>query len=100
MKGSMRTEAKEIQLQTLALDHPHVGYVLYIYSRKVRLPCDRTQRGKLRTLKAYSIVSILMLVFKCLQDLRSIVICVYSLLIAEERKALNVSLTRGILSMR
>ena len=78
----MRAEAKEIELETLALDHTHVWDILYIYGGEVRLPRNRTERRELRALKAYAVVSVLMSILKSLQHTRIIVLCVDCALIA------------------
>ena len=61
VEGTMRAEAKEVELEALALNHTHVRDVLYIYSSEVRLPRDRAERCKLRALEAYVIVSVCLL---------------------------------------
>ena len=73
MKITMITEREEIKLQTLRLHHPLTRNIHDLDLRKIRLPCNRTKRCKLRTVELYPIIILRMLVLESLQHLRCIV---------------------------
>ena len=49
----MIAEAEQIEFQTLALHHLHVGHIRDAYLRKVGLTGNRAQRRKLRAVEFY-----------------------------------------------
>ncbi len=83
-------KAEQIQFQALALHHPDVRNITDPDLREVRLPRDRTQACELRTVEPYPVVVALMLVDERLQNLRSVVTFIFSLL-AEGLQALQFS---------
>ncbi len=87
---SVVAETEQIQLQALALDHPHVRNITDPDLGEVRLPRDRTQARELRAVEPHPVIVALMLVDECLQNLRSIVTFIFSLL-SEGLKALQFS---------
>ena len=80
MEVAMIAEREEIEFQTLALHHLHIGHILYLYLCKVWLSGNRTERCELRTVEQYPVVILRMLVLKCLKYLWSIVLTIFSLL--------------------
>ena len=70
---SVITEAEEVELETLALDHAYIGNVHDANLSKVRLSGNRAQRRELRAVEPHPVVVALMLVSECLEHLRSIV---------------------------
>ncbi len=83
-------ETEQIQFQALALDHPHVRNIADPDLGEVRLPRDRAQARELRAVEPYPVVIALMLVDERLQNLRSVVAFIFSLL-AEGLQALQFS---------
>ena len=83
-------EAEQIQFQALALNHPDVRNITDPDLREVRLPRDRAQARELRAVEPYPVIVILMLVDERLQNLRSVVTFIFSLL-AEGLQALQFS---------
>ena len=73
-------EAEQIQFQALALNHPDVRNITDPDLREVRLPSDRTQARELRAVEPHPVIVALMLVDECLQNLRSVVTFIFSLL--------------------
>ena len=76
---SVVSEAEKIELETLALDHLHVRDIVDAEFREVRLSGNRTEGCKLRAVETHPVVIALMLVFECLQYLRSVVHSVFGL---------------------
>ena len=91
----MIPEAEKVQLQTLALDHPHVRNITDPDLGEVRLSRDRAQARELRAVEPHPVVVVLMLVDERLQNLRSIVTFIFSLL-SEGLKALQFSSFRHV----
>ncbi len=83
-------EAEQVQFQALALDHPHVRNITDPDFGEVRLPRDRAQARELRAIEPDPVVVVLMLVDERLQNLRSVVTFIFSLL-AEGLQALQFS---------
>ena len=83
-------KTEQIQFQALALNHPDVRNIADPDLREVRLPRDRAQARELRTVEPHPVVVALMLVDERLQDLRSVVSFVFSLL-AEGLQTLQFS---------
>lgn len=83
-------KAEQIQFQALALHHPDVRNITDPDLREVRLPRDRAQARELRAVEPYPVIVILMLVDERLQNLRSVVTFIFSLL-AEGLQALQFS---------
>lgn len=76
---SMVSEAEKIEFETLALNHLDVRDIADAELREVRLSCNRTEGGELRTVETHPIVIALVLVFECLQYLRCVVHSVFGL---------------------
>jgi hypothetical protein len=76
---SVVSEAEKIELETLALDHLDVRDIADAKLCEVRLSCNRTERGELRAVETHPVVIALVLVFECLQYLRSVVHSVFGL---------------------
>ena len=76
---SMVSEAEKIELEALAFDHLHVRDIADAEFREVRLSCNRTEGGELRAVETHPVVIALVLVFECLQYLRSVVHSVFGL---------------------
>ena len=76
----MIPKTEQIQFQALALNHPDVRNITDPDLREVRLPRDRTQARELRAVEPHPVVVVLMLVNECLQNLRSVVTFIFSLL--------------------
>lgn len=76
---SVVSEAEKIELEALALDHLHVRDIADAEFREVRLSCNRTEGGELRAVETHPVVIALVLVFECLQHLRSVVHSVFGL---------------------
>ena len=83
-------ETEQVQFQALALDHPNVRDITDPDLGEVRLTSDRAQARELRAVEPHPVIVALMLVDERLQDLRSIVTFIFSLL-AEGLKALQFS---------
>ena len=83
-------KTEQVQFQALALDHPHVWNITDPYLCEVRLPRDRAQARELRAVEPHPVVIALMLVDERLQNLRSVVTFIFSLL-SEGLKALQFS---------
>ena len=79
MKITVITETEQIQFQTLALHHFHIGKIGDTDLRKVGLSCNRTQTGKFGAVETYPIVVSGMLVHKGLQHFGSIILLVLGL---------------------
>ena len=90
MEIPMVAETEQVQFQTLALDHPHVRNITDPDLGKVRLSRDRTQAREFRAVEPHPIVVALVLVDERLQNLRSVVTFIFSLL-SEGLKALQFS---------
>ena len=86
----MIPKTEQIQFQALALDHPHVRNITDPDLGEVRLSRDRTQARELRAVEPHPVIVALMLVDERLQNLRSIVTFIFSLL-AEGLKTLQFS---------
>ena len=95
MEIPMIAETEQIQFQALALDHPHVWNITDPDLGEVRLSRDRAQARELRAVEPHPVIVVLMLVDERLQDLRSIVTSIFSLL-SEGLKALQFSSFRHI----
>ena len=80
MEVAMIAEREEIEFQTLALHHLHIGHILYLYLCKVRLSGNRTERSELRAVEKHPVVILRMFVLKALKHLRSIVLTIFRLL--------------------
>ena len=76
---SVVSEAEKIELETLAFNHLDVRDIADAELREVRLSCNRTEGGELRAVEPYPVVIALVLVFECLQYLRSVVHSVFGL---------------------
>ena len=83
-------ETEQVQFQALAFYHPHVRNITDPDLGEVRLSSDRAQARELRAVEPYPVVVVLMLVDERLQNLRSIVTFIFSLL-SEGLKALQFS---------
>ncbi len=80
MEVAMITEREEIEFQALALHHPHVWHILYLYLCKVRLSGNRTERSELWAVEKHPVVILWMFVLKALKHLRSIILTIFRLL--------------------
>ena len=76
MEGSVITEAEEVELQALALDHPYIGDIIDVDRRIVWLCRDRAEARELGTMEAHPVVILLMLVSECLEDFGRIVLTI------------------------
>ena len=72
-------ETEEIKFQTLALHHLYIRNITDANLREVRLSCNRTEGSELRAVETHPVVIALVLVFECLQYLRSVVHSVFGL---------------------
>ena len=92
MEGAVVAEGEEIDLQRLALHHPHVGDVADPYLGKVRLPRDRAEAGELRAIEADPVVVVRVLIDKRLQYRRIVVLRVVRIVRAEQLQPFLFSL--------
>ena len=79
MEGTVITEAEEVELEALALDHLHIRDVADVYGRIVGLSGDGAEAGELGAVEAYPVVIALMLVGEGLEHLGGIVLSVLGL---------------------
>lgn len=70
-------EAEQVQLERLALHHALARHIRDVDGCKVRLAGDRTEACKFRTVEAYPVIIVRMLVCKRFQYFRGIVLFVY-----------------------
>jgi hypothetical protein len=85
MKISVVTEGEEVELETLALDHPLTRDITDEDMSEIRLSGFRTQGRKLRTIESYQIFVLGVFVRKCLQHVGVIVIAILDVLVSEQR---------------
>ena len=79
MEGTVITEAEEVELEALALDHLHIRDIADVYGRIVGLSGDGAEAGELRAVEAHPVVIALMLVGEGLEHLGGIVLPVLGL---------------------
>ena len=79
MEGTVITEAEEVELEALALDHLHIRDIADVYGRIVGLPGDGAEAGELGAVEAHPVVPLLMLVGEGLEHLGGIVLSVLGL---------------------
>ena len=79
MEGTVITEAEEVELEALALNHLHIGDVADVYGRIVGLSGDGAEAGELGAVEAHPVVIALMLVGEGLEHLGGIVLPVLGL---------------------
>ena len=89
MEIAVIAEAEQVELERLALHHQLIGDIGNINGRKIRLTRDRTERGELGAVEFDEIVVIGVLVRKGLEHLRSVVVGIFYVFIAEQRQALG-----------
>ncbi len=76
MKCAVVTKAEEIELETLALHHFHVGNIVDAYGGEVGLTGNGAETGKFRAIERYPVVVLLMFVYEGFQHLRCIILFV------------------------
>ena len=76
---AVAAEAEEVELEALALDHPHVGDVADAQLREVRLARNRAQGRELRAVETHPIVVVAVLVLEGLEHAGIIVLAVCGL---------------------
>lgn len=81
-------EAHEVELQRLALDHPAARDVRDIDGRIVRLARDGAERRELRAVELDPVIIVRMTVLERLEDLRTVIVVVFDIFLAEERDVL------------
>ena len=79
MKISVIAKAEKIQLQRFALHHFFTGYVGYRDRCEIRLSGNGTKTCKFRAVKFYKVIVVRVLVQKCFQYLRSIIVRIFLL---------------------
>ena len=79
MEGTVITEAEEVELEALALDHLHIRDIADVYGRIVGLSGDGAVAGELGAVEAHPVVIALMLVGEGLEHLGGIVLSVLGL---------------------
>ena len=79
MEGTVITEAEEVELEALALDHLHIRDIADVYGRIVGLSGDGAEAGELGAVEAHPIVIALMLIGEGLEHLGGIVLPVLGL---------------------
>ena len=84
----MVAEAHEVELQRLALDHPAARDVRDIDGRIVRLARDGAERRELRAVELDPVIIVRMTVLERLEDLRTVIVVVFDIFLAEERDVL------------
>ena len=84
MKIPVIAEAEKVQLQRFALHHFFAGYVGYRDRREIRLSGNGTKACKFRAVKFYKVIVVRVLVQKCFQYLRSIIIRIFYFFISEK----------------
>ena len=85
MKVAVAAKADEVEFQRLALNHAHIRHIRDIDRRIIRLTRNRTERRELRTVELHPIIALLVAILKGLQNLRTVIIRIRYILIAQER---------------
>ena len=80
MKVAVIAKGEQIELQALALHHPHVWNVTNANLREIGLARDRAQRREFRAVEPHPIVVALMLVHESLKHFGSVIHPVLSFL--------------------
>ena len=81
-------EAHEVELQRLALDHAAPRDVGDVDGRVVRLARDGAERRELWAVELDPVVVVRMAVLERLEDLRTVIVVVFDIFLAEERDVL------------
>ena len=79
VESAVVAETEEIELQTLALHHFHIGNVADADFRKIGLSRYRAKAGELRSVETYPVILTGMFVVECLQHFGGVILLVLCL---------------------